>query len=129
MVGLFLPDTNILVYALKGIEPYATWFSDQINKNQIVISAVVIAEYLSGANKKEEEVIAYLTSQIDVLPVDLEVSMAGAKYKRDNLKKTKKVWLSDCLIAGTCKVYNAILVTEDKKDFPMKDIRILSNFK
>ena len=128
MVGPFLPDTNVLVYALKGIEPYASWISERIRENQVVISTVVIAEYLSGATKNEEEVIAYLASQVTVLPVDLEVCVAGARYKRENIRKTKKVWLSDCLIAGTCKVYNAILVTEDKKDFPMKDIQILSNF-
>ena len=42
------------------------------------------------------------------------------------LAKTKKVWLRDCLIAATCKIYGAAFVTYDKKDYPMKDIKILT---
>jgi len=34
--------------------------------------------------------------------------------------------LFDCLIAATCKIYDAVLVTSDSKDYPMKDIEVVT---
>lgn len=127
MVSLFLPDTNILIYALKGIEPYAGWVADKIKGNTLVLSSLVIAEYLSGASKYEVGTITLLVSKTTVLPVDLKVAEIGAAYKKSFSRKTKKVWLSDCLIAATCKVFGAMLVTSDKKDYPMGNISIVVN--
>lgn len=129
MVNGFLPDTNILVYALKGIEPYASWLTVQIRENKLVISSIVVAEYLSGASDDEVLVLKQITNSTDVLPVNLSVAEVGGNYKKNYSQKTKKVWLSDCLIASTCKVYGVTLATSDRKDFPMKDINILTNFR
>lgn len=128
MVKRYLPDTNILVYAFKGIVPYADWIKKAIQKNTLVLSSLVVAEYLAGADKNEEEALHLLTIKTDVLPITLKVAEIGAAYKKANRKKTKKVWLSDCLIAATCKVFGATLVTFDKKDYPMRDITILKEF-
>lgn len=127
MVKQFLPDTNVLIYALKGIEPYSGWIADKIRSNSLVFSSLVVAEYLSGSSKEEEKVIALFVSKINVLPVDVAVAKIGAAYKKSFSRKTKKAWLSDCLIAATCKVFGAMLVTSDKKDYPMRDISIVVN--
>ncbi len=125
MVDLFLPDTNVLIYAFKGIEPYAGWISGKIKTNSLVISSVVAAEYLSGASENEELSLKLLADKTNILPVDLVVAEVGAKYKKTFSQKTKKVWLSDCLIAATCKVYGATLVTDNVQDYPMKDIKTI----
>lgn len=122
---MFVPDTNILIYALSGIEPYSSWLVTNIQKSKIILSAVVLAEFLSGANKEERIAITKLSDITKVVSIDRKVAEIGAKYRRECDKKTKKVWLFDCLIAATCKIYSATLVTYDKIDYPMKDIPIL----
>ncbi|MDP3994709.1 MAG: PIN domain-containing protein [bacterium] len=121
---LFLPDTNILIKAFLGKEPYASWFVDHFRKKEIILSAIVISEYLSGAKSSEREGFEKILTGIEICPVDVAVAKIAAGYRREYSKKTKKVWLFDCLIAASCKVFGATLVTSDRKDYPMKNIRV-----
>ncbi|MEK7168516.1 MAG: PIN domain-containing protein [Patescibacteria group bacterium] len=126
MVGNFLPDTNVLIYSLKGIEPYASWFKKTIQEEKIKISVIVIAEFLQGSTKEDEAILKILLDKFECLSVDRKIAEIGASYKKGFVRKTKKVWMSDCLIAATCKLFDLTLVTADKKDYPMKDIKILN---
>lgn len=122
----YLPDTNVLIYALAGKSPYSDWFAIWIKGNKLVLSAVVVAEFLSGATKDDEIAFRILLENFEVLPVDSVVAQVGAEYRKKYSRKEKKIWLSDCLIAATCKVFGAVLVTFDKKDYPMEDVEIVT---
>ena len=121
---MLLPDTNILIYAFSGLQPSANWLTKAIDEKKLVLSAIVIAEFLSGATKKDEVSLKLLMDRFDILPVDGVIAQVAAEYKKKFYKKTKKVWLSDCLIAATCKVYGVTLATFDAKDYPFEDIDI-----
>ena len=121
---MLLPDTNILIYAFSGLQPYANWLTKAIDERKLVLSAIVIAEFLSGATKKDEVSLKLLMDRFDILPIDGVIAQVAAEYKKKFYKKTKKVWLSDCLIAATCKVYGVTLATFDAKDYPFEDIDI-----
>lgn len=123
---LYLPDTNIVVYALLGREPFRSWFIENIKDKKISISTIVLSEYLSKVTESEEVAFKSIVDNVIVLPVDRKIAEVGARYRRQFGTKSKKVWLMDCLIAATCKVYGATLVTFDKKDYPMKDIKIIN---
>lgn len=123
----YLPDTNVLIYALAAKKPYSTWLKNWIENESLVLSSIVVAEFLSGATESEEILFRDILENFKVLPVDSIVAQTAANYKKIFSKKKKKVWLSDCLIAATCQVYGAVLATFDKKDFPMKDIEIITS--
>jgi len=123
---LYLPDTNVLIYALAGKEPYASRFKNWMEEKSLVLSSIVVAEFLSGATKDEEIAFRSLLENFEVLPVDSIVAQVGASYRKEFKTKEKKAWLSDCLVAATCKVFGVTLVTFDRKDYPMKDIEIIS---
>ena len=123
---MFVPDTNIIIQAFLGKEPYASWLVENIKAKKMLLSAVVLAELLSGANKDEENAIIKMLNVVEVFSVGKKVAQIGGEYRRKYNQKSKKVWLMDCLIAATCKVHGATLVTYDKKDYPMKDIKILN---
>lgn len=122
----YLPDTNVLIYALAGEKPYASWLKKWIVEKRLVLSSIVVAEFLSGATTEEELAFRRLLENFKVLPVDSLVAQQAASYRKIFFKKKKKVWLSDCLIAATCKLYGATLVTFNKADYPMPDIEVLS---
>lgn len=126
-VRYYLPDTNVLIYALAGQEPYAKELKDWITSRQLVLSSIVVAEFLSGVSKEEEGFFEQLLRFNPVLPADLAVARKAAAYKKAFSQKEKTVWLVDCLIAATCFVYEAALVTFDKKDYPMKDIIVFAD--
>ncbi|MBI2641431.1 PIN domain-containing protein [Candidatus Roizmanbacteria bacterium] len=120
-----LPDTNVLILGFKNEEPYASFLRKAITEKKLVFSSVVVAEYLVGATDDQEKVLNALTSQFKVLPVDLPVAQLGAFYRKKYIKRGKKLALPDCFIGATCKIYNLVLLTLDKKDFPMQDIEII----
>jgi len=120
----YLADTNVLVYAFKGIEPYAGWVRKAIEQKTLFFSSIVVAEFLEGAQADEEISLKMLLDNLETLSVDRVIAEEAAKYRKLFNRKSKKIWMSDCMIAATCKVNSLTLVTADKKDYPMDDITI-----
>lgn len=120
----YLPDTNIFIKAAKGYFPEAKFLRQAIQKKQVMISAIVVGEFLARAEAMEEKSFEELTVYFEVLPIDLEVAKIAAEYRRKSLKSTK-IHLLDCFLAAQAKFYDLTLVTNNKADFPMKDIKIV----
>lgn len=123
-----LPDTNVLIYGLAGKEPYASFLKENIKNKRLVLSAIVVAEFLCGTTEEEEKIFSGLTQKFPVLAIDLPIAQLAAYYRKKYLKSKKKLMLPDCLIAATCKIYKAILITLDKKDYPIKEIEIVDKY-
>ena len=123
---LFLPDTNILIYVIKGEAPYAAKVLHWIEKKEILISAIIAVEFLSGGSEIERDKFQALIDKFGTVPVDTAVARIAAEYKIKLARRRPKLRLPDALIAATCKLYGATLVTEDKNDYPMKDIAKLN---
>lgn len=119
-MNLYLPDTNIFIYALGGKQPYAQFLRTCITSERLGISVIVMAEFLSGGRKKEADAFERLVSYFEPLSVTAQVARIGANYRK---KYKKDIKLPDALIAASCKVHEAILVSNNLQDFPMDDIR------
>ncbi len=120
-----LLDTNILIEAINGVEPTASLVKNWMREGNIAISVITIAEFLANANKDEKEKLSLILTRFAPLPVEQTLAEIAASYRKEFYRKTKKVYLVDCLIAATAKLYNLTLVTKDTKDYPMKDIKII----
>jgi len=119
---LYLVDTNVLIYALAGKKPWSVLIKKWIKKKQLALSSIVVAEFLSGATKEEAAIFETLLDKFGSLPVDTVTARLAADYRKKFLQKSRRLRLPDCLIAATCKIYQATLVTFDTSDYPMKDI-------
>lgn len=122
----YLLDTNIILEAFWGLEPTASMIKLWIEKGAIAISAVTVAEIISKASKEEKQKLDLLISKFGVLPVDQVVAEIAGQYRQDFARKKKRVYLLDCFIAATAKLYNLDLVTRNIKDYPMKDIKVIN---
>lgn len=119
---LFLPDTNVLIYGLANKDPYGENLAQWIEEQTLVLSVIVVAEFLSGATPAEEKIFEAILDKFSSLSIDTAIARIAAGYRKSYLKENYKLKLPDCLIAATAKFYNATLVSFDLKDFPMKDI-------
>lgn len=122
---MYLVDTNILVLAIAQKEPDYEFLQKIILKNQLYISVICIGEYLSKATVEEEKEIDKLINKFSVLPVNLEVARLAASYRKKFLK-TRRVQLLDYFLAAQAKLNDLTLVTHNKSDFPMKDVKIIT---
>lgn len=121
---MYLFDTNVLILGIKAKEPDKSFLKRAISKKQIYLSVISIGEFLSQASEEEERKLNELIG-FPVLSVDLETAQVAAEYRKKFLK-TKRVQLLDYFIAAQAKLNNLTLVTNNKSDFPMKDIKIIS---
>lgn len=115
-------DTNVLILALANKKPDASVFKKLILKRQLLFSPIVVAEFLTQAKPKDQKLLSELTKCFEVSPVDNTTARITANYRQRFLRKKKKVYLLDCLIAASCRQHNANLLTHNVKDFPMTDI-------
>lgn len=125
-MDFYLPDTNIFIYAYNGQAPFAKNLSFWITNKTLLISAIVMAEFLSSGEDLEREKFQSLIDHFGTVAIDTSVARISAHYKRQFLKVKPKLKLPDALIAATCKLYGATLVTENPSDFPMNDIKKLT---
>ncbi|MDA1337487.1 MAG: PIN domain-containing protein [bacterium] len=119
----FLIDTNICIRAIAGKEPDAAFLTKAINENALVLSVVVIAEFLGKALPKEEIAFNKLAQAFPILPIDEETARIAATYRKASLQ-TSKTKLLDCFLAAQAKQHNLTLVTNNRADFRMKNIKV-----
>ena len=122
---MYLLDTNVFILGLRGEEPEANLLKKAIQNNKLVISSVVIGEFLSKVTEQEAEPFYALVDVFKVLSVNKEVAVVAAEYRKTSLK-TKRIHLLDCFLAAQAKLNKLTLVTNNKSDFPMTDIKIIS---
>lgn len=124
IVPKFILDTNIILESFWGREPVSSRVKSWIEAGQIAVSTVSIGEIVSKASQSEKEKLRLLVSKFGALPVDQVVAEIAGNYRHQFSRKQKKVYLLDCFIAATAKLYNLKLVTRNIKDYPMEDIEI-----
>jgi predicted nucleic acid-binding protein len=127
-IKLILPDTNVIIPALGGREPFASFIRNLIETKQLAMSVIVVSEFLVKALEDEEHIFNALLKKVEVFEVNLPVAQLAAVYRRKSLEKRRNIALPDCFIAATCKIYNLTLATLNRKDYPIEEIKIIDKF-
>ncbi|MBI3103700.1 DUF4411 family protein [Candidatus Daviesbacteria bacterium] len=121
----YLPDTNIFIKAAKGYLPESKFLNKIIKNKQIIISTIVMGEFLAKATAQEEKTFENLLNEFTVLSIDREIAKIAAQYRKASLK-VKRGQMLDCFLAAQANINHLTLVTNNKSDFPMRDIKIIS---
>lgn len=121
----FLVDTNVYIRALAGKEPDASFLKKAVRNETVVLSPIVIAEFLTRSLKKEQKIFEEIEHTFLTLPVDGETARIAAVYRKQFLQ-TSRTKLLDCFLAAQAKQNNATLVTNNLRDFQMNDIKIVA---
>ena len=119
----FLIDTDVIIDHLRG-EKEARDFLKQIKSIEadILYSVITKAELYSGVRSKEEEKVALLLSSMGEVGIDGEIAVDAGRY-RNKFYASHGLLLPDALIAASAKKIDAVLITLNKKHYPMKDIK------
>lgn len=122
----YLLDTNIFIKAFVNSQAEKKMLFQTIKSNKLHISAIVVAEFLARANSKEKAKFRRLMNRFDVILIDRDVAIQASKYRHQLSVKSKRTIMLDCFIAAQAKLYNLTLVTNNKADFPMRDIKVIT---
>jgi len=111
----YLYDTNVFIdYFSDRLENQHLFDEKFLMENEVLISPVVRMELLSHPDISEEEdkLFTELLDNFESVEIDFEVEKETIL-----LRRKYKLKLPDAIIAASAIIENAILVTNDKKDF------------
>ena len=127
---IYMLDTNICSFIIRE-KPISIKEKLKIisKDNEIVLSSIVASELLYGAYKKESQklisTIETFLDFFDVLPFDIKAAQEYGKLKAYLDKKGSIIGAYDLQIAAHALSLNAILVTNNTKEFSrIENLRI-----
>lgn len=120
-----LPDTNALIAYFANEDPFASIIERSISDKTLVLSIICVAEFLVKATTEEQKILENIMSKLGVIVIDQPVMKQAVLYRKQALQKSKRVYLLDCFIAATAKVYGVSILTQDKTDYPFSDLIVI----
>lgn len=124
-LSLYLLDTTVLIAQLRGDPAVATLLLDLLARGHALgTTCMNIAEVERGVRAKERKAAAALLQRLRFLPTDREAAERAGRYQADFDRRGRTLHTADALVAGTARAHGAILLTDDVRDFPMKDITV-----
>lgn len=124
-LSLYLLDTTVLVAHLRGHEAVTRLLRGLIaDQHSLGTSCVNVAEVERGVRPKERRMTATLLARLRFLETTREAAKRAGRYQADFEKRGVTIHTADALVAGTARAHGAILLTDNVRDFPMRDIRV-----
>lgn len=112
-------DTDVLILHLRGNEAAGKVLREAAMESLLCCSAITIGEIYAGMKEEEREKTEKLLDSLVVIDVDRNVAALAGHYRRTI--KSHQLELDDCLIAATCTIRKAALITGNIKHYPMAD--------
>ena len=120
---VYLVDTDILIWILRGNEKYEKFLLDLKDKGSFSVSTITIAEIYKNIYPSEIVKTESVIGEFLIWDVTSAVAKQAGLYLQEHIKHSKALSLTDCLIAATANVNNLMLVSLNIRHFPMKDIK------
>lgn len=118
-------DTSVLIDALNGRNDRPRLLEDLIGQGHLLACcAVNVAEVYAGMRPKEERATRAFLESLAFLELTWDAARRAGALKREWAAKGTTLSLADCLIAAAAIAHGATLVTDNLKDFPMKELSL-----
>ena len=122
MAAAYLLDTNAVIAALRGESKSMLSRLAQLAPSRLQLSALVLAELLTGAEKsthpaRARAALAELTAYMTPLPFDDAAADAYARIRAMLERKGKPIGPIDGLIAAQAVSRSMVLVTANLREF------------
>jgi predicted nucleic acid-binding protein len=122
-MATYLLDTSVIIDAINDKKGRRQFLRDLIgNGNTLACCPINIAEVYAGLRPNEEQHTKVFLHSLEFYPLTWPVAELAGTLKRDYGKKGKTLNLGDVLIAATALHNGLSLLTDNIKDFPMKEL-------
>lgn len=126
-VTTYLLDTTVLVAQLRGDERVTEHLLGLVRAGHTLgTSAVNVAELHRGARPNERRAIAAFLDRLAFLMTTAEAARRAGTYQREFAARGITIHTPDALIAGTARAHGAVVITDNGKDLPMRDVRTVA---
>lgn len=121
----YILDTTLLIDHLRGRNDAQELVDALASEgHRLGVCCVSVAELYSGLGPDEQETASDLTDSLEYFEVSLGAAREAGRYRYESARRGTTLSTSDTLIAATAIEEDAILITDNIKDFPMREIRL-----
>lgn len=121
----YLLDTMFLIRFLRGEGRTVSWMRRMAEEGHLLAcSAVNVAEIYSCMKERERPATEALLESLRCFPVSFDVARQGGELRAKFRSKGRDISLPDAIIGATAHAHDLVLVTENRKDFPMPGLKI-----
>ncbi len=124
-MAIFLLDTSVIIDALNNKRERKTLLLEMLEAGHTLACCPInITEVYAGMRPTEEAETENFLYSLQLFPTTWPVAKLAGELKRDYKQKGISLNLADLIIAATALHNNLTLLTDNIKDFPMKDITL-----
>ncbi|MHB2027083.1 MAG: PIN domain-containing protein [Elusimicrobiota bacterium] len=124
-MAVYLLDTSVIIDVLNGRNDREELLEKLLNDGHILACcAINVAEIHAGVRTKEEADTAAFLESLDFLEINFETARLAGLIKRDFSRKGLTLSLADCTLAATAISHGCAFITDNIKDFPMKELEL-----
>jgi tRNA(fMet)-specific endonuclease VapC len=124
-MATLLLDTSVIIDAINEKRNRRQLLRGLVEQGDVLACCPInVTEIYAGMRPKEEAQTTRFLTSLDFYPITFAVARLAGELKRDFGKKGTTLSVSDCMIAAVAAEYQLALLTDNTKDFPMKNLKL-----
>ena len=119
---MYLLDSDVLIWFLRRRREVVD-LVEGLSDERLAVSVATRFEVLAGAREREQPATQALLDAIVNLPVTAQIADLAVGFRRRYRRQGQTLQIADLFIAATAVVEDLVLITFNRKDFPMPELR------
>jgi predicted nucleic acid-binding protein len=122
-----LLDTTILIDALRHRQGRRELLAEMVRQSHTLATTTInLAEIYAGMRPAEEAGTKMFLDGLECYPVTIAVARRAGRLKWEWSRKGRTLALDDMLIAAAALEHGLTLMTDNRMDFPMRELELYS---
>ncbi len=120
-----LLDTSVLIDALRAQRGRRDWLAGLVRSgHSLETSALNVAEVYAGMRPEEKAKTKAFLGALLCHPVTASAGERAGQFKSQWSRRGRTLTLADTIVAAVAVEQGCVLVTDNRKDFPMAEVRL-----
>jgi predicted nucleic acid-binding protein len=120
----YLLDSDIIIWHLRGRREITEMLKELQRSGLPACSAISVLEVQLGVKTKdEEEKTGRFLESLKVFDLNMDIAKIAAQLIRVHKTKGVTIDIPDSIIASTCILHDLILVTYNRKHYPISELK------
>ena len=122
-MATYLVDTSVIIDALNGKRGRRDLLLGLVKQGHLLACCSInVSEVYAGMRQKEEAATEEFLRSLEYYHLTWPVARLAGLLKRDYGRKGTTVTIADATIAAVALAHKLTLMTDNIKDFPMKEL-------
>ena len=122
-MSAYLLDTSVIIDALNQKRGRWQLLASLVEGGDtLACSVITVTEIFAGVRPKEVALTERFLDKLEHYELDFQSARYAGLLKNEWGKKGRTLGVPDLIIAATALAHNLVLITDNRKDFPMSQI-------